>query len=68
MLKNKSAIVTGATRGIGKEIARTLAQNGAHICFNHRTYNEEIESFINELEGFDVRVLAFKCDVSTRGS
>lgn len=64
MLKNKSAIVTGATRGIGKEIARTLAQNGANIAFNYRTYNEEIESFINELEGFNVRVLAFKCDVS----
>ena len=64
MVKNKIAIVTGATRGIGKEIARTLAQNGANIAFNYRTYNEEIESFINELEGFDVRVLAFKCDVS----
>ncbi|MBS5937022.1 3-oxoacyl-[acyl-carrier-protein] reductase [Clostridium sp.] len=64
MVKNKIAIVTGATRGIGKEIARALAQNGANIAFNYRTYNDEIESFINELEGFDVRVLAFKCDVS----
>ncbi|VYT83558.1 3-oxoacyl-[acyl-carrier-protein] reductase [Clostridium tertium] len=64
MIQNKSAIVTGATRGIGKEIARTLAQNGANIAFNYRTYNEEVESFIKELEGFDVRVLAFKCDVS----
>ncbi len=64
MVKNKIAIVTGATRGIGKEIARALAQNGANVAFNYRTYNDEIESFINELEGFDVRVLAFKCDVS----
>ena len=39
MLKGKNVIVTGATRGIGKEIALTLAQNGANIAINYRTYN-----------------------------
>lgn len=64
MIQNKSAIVTGATRGIGKEIARALAQNGANIAFNYRTYNDELESFIRELQKFEIKVLAFKCDIS----
>ncbi|GAA0084669.1 3-oxoacyl-[acyl-carrier-protein] reductase [Clostridium sp. CTA-7] len=64
MLKNKNAIVTGGTRGIGREIAKTLAENGANIAINYRNYNEEIESLIEELKSFGVKVLAVKCDVS----
>ena len=36
LLKNKTILITGATRGIGKGIARTLSKNGANIAF---TYN-----------------------------
>ena len=36
MLKNKNAVITGATRGIGREIAITLAKNGANIAINYR--------------------------------
>ena len=36
MIVNKNAIVTGGTRGIGKEIAKTLAKNGANIAINYR--------------------------------
>ena len=63
MVKDKNAIVTGGTRGIGREIARTLAQNGANIAINYRKYNEEVESLIEELKSFGVKV-ACKCDVS----
>lgn len=64
MIKNKNAIVTGGTRGIGREIARTLAQNGANIAINYRNYSEEIEKLVEELKSFGVKVLAVKCDVS----
>ena len=64
MVKDKNAIVTGGTRGIGREIARTLAQNGANITINYRKYNEEVESLIEELKSFGVKVVACKCDVS----
>ena len=64
MVKDKNAIVTGGTRGIGREIARTLAQNGANIAINYRKYNEEVESLIEELKSFGVKVVACKCDVS----
>ena len=36
MLKGKNAIITGASRGIGREIALTLAENGANIVINYR--------------------------------
>ena len=63
MLKGKNVIVTGATRGIGKEIALTLAQNGANIAINYRNYNDEIVELINALKEFGADVLAIKCDV-----
>ena len=64
MLKDKNIIVTGATRGIGKEIALTLAQNGANIAINYRNYNEEVEELINSIKEFGVDAIAVKCDVS----
>ena len=64
MLKGKNVIVTGATRGIGREIALTLAQNGANIAMNYRNLNSEVEDLINEIKSFGVDALAIKCDVS----
>lgn len=64
MLKNKNAVVTGATRGIGREIALRLAQNGANIAFNYRTFNEEIEALVDEIKSFGVKVFIYKCNVS----
>ena len=64
MIQNKNAIITGGTRGIGREIAKTFAQNGANIAINYRSYNEETKNLIEELEGFGVKVVAVKCDVT----
>ena len=63
MIVNKNAIVTGGTRGIGKEIAKTLAKNGANIAINYRKYNEEVENLVEELRSVGVKVSAIKCDV-----
>ncbi|ASW43604.1 3-oxoacyl-[acyl-carrier-protein] reductase [Clostridium isatidis] len=64
MVENKNAIITGGTRGIGREIARTLAQNGANIAINYRNYTEEVEKLVEELKSLGAKVLASKCDVS----
>ena len=64
MLKGKNVIVTGATRGIGREIALTLAQDGANIAINYRNLNSEVENLLNEIKSFGVDAFAIKCDVS----
>lgn len=60
----KSALITGATRGIGKQIAITLAKQGYNIALNYRKENEELENTKKEIEEIGVQVLAVKGDVS----
>ena len=64
MLKNKNAVVTGATRGIGREMAFTLVKNGANVAINYRTLNEEVERLIEELKSYGTNIVAVKCDIS----
>jgi len=64
MLKNKNAVVTGATRGIGREIAFTLAENGANVAINYRTLNEDVERLIEKLKSYGTNIVAVKCDIS----
>ena len=61
---NKVALITGATRGIGKEIALTLAKEGYHIAFNYRKENEELEQVKKEIEENQAKYLSVKADVS----
>ncbi|GIM27480.1 beta-ketoacyl-ACP reductase [Clostridium polyendosporum] len=62
MLKGKTAIVTGASRGIGKAIALKLAENGANIVLNYRS--SSIDDIIDEIEAKGVKVVAVQGDVS----
>ncbi|OCT12056.1 oxidoreductase [Paenibacillus pectinilyticus] len=48
-LKNKTALVTGSTKGIGKAIAIELAKEGVHVLINGRNY-EEVERILNEIK------------------
>lgn len=60
----KCVLITGATRGIGKQIAITLAKQGYNIALNYRKENEELENTKKEIEEIGVQVLAVKGDVS----
>jgi len=62
---NKVALITGATRGIGKQIALTLAKNGYDIALNYRTQNEELENTKKEIEANNVKCLTVQGDVSS---
>lgn len=64
MLKGKNAIVTGATRGIGREIAKKLATLGVNILINYRSNDKEAEELKIELENMGVTALVYKCDIS----
>ena len=60
----KVALVTGATRGIGKQIALCLAKEGYDIALNYRSENEELTNTKNELEKLGIKVLPVQGDVS----
>lgn len=57
------AIVTGATRGIGRAIAIELARRGADVAFNYAKSADSAETLKTELESLGVRALSFQCDV-----
>lgn len=61
---SKVALITGATRGIGKQIAIKLAKEGYNIAINYRKENEELENTKREIEEQNVKCLAVQGDVS----
>ena len=60
----KVAFITGATRGIGKEIAIELAKNGYDIAINYRNNKEEINEVKNKVMENNVDFFAVKLDIS----
>ena len=64
LLKGKTAIVTGATRGIGKGVAFKLAEQGANIAFTYVSSAEKALALENELQEFGVKVKSYKSDAS----
>lgn len=63
-LTGKTAIITGASRGIGKAIALRFAELGANIAFLHFSDTEKAEETVAELEAKGVKVKAYNCNVA----
>ncbi len=64
MLKGKTALVTGASKGIGKAIAIALAKEGCNIVFNYVGNEELAKNSCKEIEKLNVEVISAKADVS----
>ena len=64
MNENRVALITGATRGIGKEIALELAENGFDIAVNYRSEHNGMDDLKKEIEKNGVRCEFVKADVA----
>ncbi|MBU3181514.1 3-oxoacyl-[acyl-carrier-protein] reductase [Clostridium psychrophilum] len=65
MLKGKTAVVTGASRGIGRAIAIKLAKLGANVVVNYRKSEDAVLDVVKEIEALGVKALAVKADISS---
>jgi len=63
-LEGKIALVTGASRGIGRAIALQLARDGARVALNYRSGEAEAHSLASEIEKFGGQCLIIRADVS----
>ena len=64
LLEGKTAIITGATRGIGKGIALKLAEHGANVAFTYVSSEEKALTIEKELIALGVKAKAYKSDAS----
>jgi len=64
LLQEKTAFITGGSRGIGKQIVLTFAQHGANIVFTDLQENEAVRKTINEIEEFGVKALFLAYNVA----
>jgi len=60
LLNNKVAIITGATRGIGKGIALKFAEQGANIAFTYVSSDEKARELETELQSYNIKAKGFK--------
>lgn len=64
LLEGKNALVTGASKGIGRAVALKLAEHGANVAFTYLSSVEKGEALVKELEAFGVKAVGYRSDAS----
>jgi len=65
-LNDKVALVTGSSRGIGRGIALSLAEEGAHVLVNYRSRQKEAKEVALAIENMGRKALVYQADVADR--
>ncbi|WP_421872842.1 3-oxoacyl-[acyl-carrier-protein] reductase [Marinoscillum sp.] len=64
LLEGKNALITGASKGIGRSIAMKYAENGANVAFTYLSSVEKGEALVKELEAFGIKAKGYRSDAS----
>ena len=60
----KTAIITGGSRGLGRDMAVNLAKNGADIIFSYHSNREKAETLVSQIESVGQKAIAFPFDAN----
>src|SRR5262249_43934234 len=61
--RGQTALVTGASRGLGRAIARRLGQEGAAVCVNYGARESEAEAAVSEIRSAGTQAIAVRADI-----
>ena len=64
LLEGKTVIITGASRGIGRDVAEVFAKNGANIAFTYLSSVEKGEALEKELSEYGTKIKGYRSDAS----
>lgn len=63
---NKTVIITGASKGIGREIAKEFAKSGYNVCINYNTSERKAKELKEEFDELGLSSIIYQADVSDR--
>ena len=64
LLEGKTALITGASKGIGRKIAETFAAQGANVAFTYLSSVEKGEALEQELQAYGTKIKGYRSDAS----